>query len=130
MNTVGNAFCGSARLDAACDLVLTNNKAQFSLSEFLFALIPACMLPFLIRRVGFLKAHNDPDDQTGGSKKATEARWMPSRRLAPTRIHRKRSGYARENLLPPRGQGTDQGVVLSRSGSRMHTNITNRFTSK
>jgi polyketide biosynthesis enoyl-CoA hydratase PksH len=31
--------------------------AQFSLSELLFGLYPACVLPFLIRRVGFQKAH-------------------------------------------------------------------------
>ena len=37
--------------------MLAYNKAQFSLSELLFGLMPACVLPFLIRRMGFQKAH-------------------------------------------------------------------------
>jgi polyketide biosynthesis enoyl-CoA hydratase PksH len=37
--------------------VLADETAQFSLSELLFGLYPACVLPFLIRRVGFQKAH-------------------------------------------------------------------------
>src|SRR5262249_36321925 len=42
---------------AASDIVLADHTAQFSLSELLFGLFPACVLPFLIRRVGFQKAH-------------------------------------------------------------------------
>jgi len=42
---------------AASDIVLADETAQFSLSELLFGLYPACVLPFLIRRTGFQKAH-------------------------------------------------------------------------
>ena len=35
-----------------------DDKAVFSLSELLFGLIPACVLPFLIRRIGLSKAHH------------------------------------------------------------------------
>jgi len=42
---------------AACDIVLADESAVFSLSELLFGLMPACVLPFLIRRVGFQRAH-------------------------------------------------------------------------
>ncbi|MGZ8779003.1 MAG: enoyl-CoA hydratase-related protein, partial [Thermoanaerobaculia bacterium] len=34
-----------------------DETAQFSLSELLFGLYPACVLPFLVRRIGFQKAH-------------------------------------------------------------------------
>ena len=43
---------------AASDVVLADESAQFSLSELLFGLYPACVLPFLIRRIGFQKAHH------------------------------------------------------------------------
>jgi polyketide biosynthesis enoyl-CoA hydratase PksH len=53
----GQANAGGIGFVAACDLVLADRRAQFSLSELLFGLMPACVLPFLIRRMGFQKAH-------------------------------------------------------------------------
>lgn len=53
----GKANAGGIGFVAACDIVLCEEKAVFSLSELLFGLMPACVLPFLIRRVGFPKAH-------------------------------------------------------------------------
>ena len=53
----GKANAGGVGFIAACDIVLADETAQFSLSELLFGLYPACVLPFLIRRVGFQKAH-------------------------------------------------------------------------
>jgi polyketide biosynthesis enoyl-CoA hydratase PksH len=53
----GRANAGGIGFVAACDIVLSENKATFSLSELLFGLMPACVLPFLIRRVGFAKAN-------------------------------------------------------------------------
>lgn len=53
----GKANAGGIGFVAACDLVFADSKAQFSLSELLFGLMPACVLPFLIRRVGFAKAN-------------------------------------------------------------------------
>src|SRR5439155_22787849 len=53
----GKANAGGIDIVAACDIVLADHAAQFSLSELLFGLFPACVLPFLIRRVGFQKAH-------------------------------------------------------------------------
>ena len=53
----GKANAGGMGFVAACDLVLADETAQFSLSELLFGLYPACVLPFLIRRVGLQKAH-------------------------------------------------------------------------
>jgi polyketide biosynthesis enoyl-CoA hydratase PksH len=54
----GKANAGGIGFVAASDLVLADETAQFSLSELLFGLYPACVLPFLIRRVGFQKAHS------------------------------------------------------------------------
>jgi polyketide biosynthesis enoyl-CoA hydratase PksH len=54
----GKANAGGIGFVAACDLVLADETAQFTLSELLFGLYPACVLPFLIRRVGFQKAHH------------------------------------------------------------------------
>ena len=53
----GRANAGGVGFVAACDLVLADASARFSLSELLFGLYPACVLPFLIRRVGRQKAH-------------------------------------------------------------------------
>lgn len=53
----GKANAGGVGFAAACDIVLADRSAQFSLSELLFGLFPACVLPFLIKRVGLQKAH-------------------------------------------------------------------------
>lgn len=53
----GQANAGGVGFVAASDIVLADETAQFSLSELLFGLYPACVLPFLIRRIGFQKAH-------------------------------------------------------------------------
>jgi polyketide biosynthesis enoyl-CoA hydratase PksH len=53
----GQANAGGIGFVAACDVVICDERATFSLSELLFGLMPACVLPFLIRRMGFSKAH-------------------------------------------------------------------------
>jgi polyketide biosynthesis enoyl-CoA hydratase PksH len=53
----GKANAGGVGFVAASDLVLADQTAQFSLSELLFGLLPACVLPFLVRRIGFQKAN-------------------------------------------------------------------------
>jgi len=53
----GKANAGGIGFVAACDIVLADQAAVFSLSELLFGLFPACVLPFLTRRMGFQKAH-------------------------------------------------------------------------
>jgi polyketide biosynthesis enoyl-CoA hydratase PksH len=53
----GKANAGGIGFVAASDIVLADETALFSLSELLFGLYPACVLPFLIRRIGFQKAH-------------------------------------------------------------------------
>jgi polyketide biosynthesis enoyl-CoA hydratase PksH len=52
----GKVNAGGIGLVAASDIVLADEKAVFSLSEILFGLLPACVLPFLIRRIGYQKA--------------------------------------------------------------------------
>lgn len=53
----GKVNAGGVGFVAACDVVLAQQDATFSLSELLFGLIPACVLPFLIRRMGYPKAN-------------------------------------------------------------------------
>jgi polyketide biosynthesis enoyl-CoA hydratase PksH len=53
----GKANAGGLGFISACDMVLSDETAQFSLSEMLFGLMPACVLPFLIRRIGFARAN-------------------------------------------------------------------------
>lgn len=53
----GRANAGGVGFVAACDIVLAEENATFSLSELLFGLMPACVMPFLIRRMGFAKAN-------------------------------------------------------------------------
>jgi polyketide biosynthesis enoyl-CoA hydratase PksH len=53
----GRANAGGVGFAAACDILLASADAEFSLSELLFGLFPACVMPFLIRRVGVQRAH-------------------------------------------------------------------------
>ena len=53
----GKANAGGVGFVAASDLVIADETAVFGLSELIFGLIPAVVLPFLIRRVGFQRAH-------------------------------------------------------------------------
>jgi polyketide biosynthesis enoyl-CoA hydratase PksH len=53
----GQANAGGIGFVAACDVVICDEQATFSLSELLFGLMPACVLPFLMRRIGYSKAH-------------------------------------------------------------------------
>lgn len=53
----GKTNAGGVGFVAACDIVIADSTAIFSLSELLFGLMPACVLPFLIRRTGFQNAN-------------------------------------------------------------------------
>src|SRR4030095_7659370 len=53
----GQANAGGIGFVAACDLVISDETATFGLSEMLFGLMPACVMPFLVRRMGFAKAN-------------------------------------------------------------------------
>ena len=53
----GKAKAGGVGFVAASDIVIADEKAEFSLSELLFGVYPACVLPFLVRRIGHQKAH-------------------------------------------------------------------------
>lgn len=53
----GKVNAGGVGFVAACDIVLADESATFSLSEMLFGLLPACVYPFLTRRVGAQRAH-------------------------------------------------------------------------
>ncbi|MBN3526387.1 enoyl-CoA hydratase/isomerase [Paenibacillus apiarius] len=53
----GQTNAGGVGFVAASDIVLADDTATFSMSELLFGLFPAMVLPFLIRRIGFQRAH-------------------------------------------------------------------------
>lgn len=52
----GKVNAGGVGFVAACDVVIADDKASFALSELLFGLLPACVLPFLMRRIGAQRA--------------------------------------------------------------------------
>lgn len=52
----GAVNAGGMGFIAASDIVIASKKASFSLSEALFGLSPACVLPFLMRRAGYQKS--------------------------------------------------------------------------
>jgi polyketide biosynthesis enoyl-CoA hydratase PksH len=56
-HVMGRTNAGGVGFVAACDVALGDESATFSLSELLFGLMPACVLPFLARRTGPAKAH-------------------------------------------------------------------------
>lgn len=53
----GKVNAGGIGFVAACDIVLASENASFGLSELLFGVFPACVLPFLARRIGLSHAH-------------------------------------------------------------------------
>jgi 3-carboxymethyl-3-hydroxy-acyl-[acp] dehydratase len=48
----GKALAGGLGLVAASDLAVATPKSEFALPEALWGLLPACVVPYLIRRVG------------------------------------------------------------------------------
>jgi methylglutaconyl-CoA hydratase len=48
----GPAIGGGCGLAAVCDIVIASEKAVFSLSEVKLGLVPACISPYVIRRMG------------------------------------------------------------------------------
>ncbi|EMB73249.1 enoyl-CoA hydratase [Streptococcus mutans] len=53
----GQVLAGGVGLVACSDLVIATSKAEFGLSEALWGLLPAMVLPYLIRKVGVQKAY-------------------------------------------------------------------------
>lgn len=53
----GQVMAGGVGLAAASDLVFATPGSTFALPETLWGLLPACVMPYLIRRVGFQTAY-------------------------------------------------------------------------
>jgi polyketide biosynthesis enoyl-CoA hydratase PksH len=53
----GRVNAGGVGFVAACDIAIAGRGASFGLSELLFGLYPACVLPFLVQRIGRQRAH-------------------------------------------------------------------------
>lgn len=53
----GQVLAGGVGIAAASDLVIATARSSFCLSEAIWGLLPACVIPFLIRRIGFQKAY-------------------------------------------------------------------------
>jgi enoyl-CoA hydratase/carnithine racemase len=47
----GSVIAGGVGLVAACDIVLADHRASFSLSEGLYGLLPGAIMPFILQRV-------------------------------------------------------------------------------
>jgi polyketide biosynthesis enoyl-CoA hydratase PksH len=53
----GKVNAGGVGFVAASDYVIVTKNTQFTLSEAMFGLLPAMVLPYLIRRIGYQKAY-------------------------------------------------------------------------
>ena len=53
----GQVMAGGVGIVAAADLVIATPDSSFCLSEALWGLLPACVTPYLIRRIGFQHAY-------------------------------------------------------------------------
>ncbi len=101
----GQANAGGIGFVAACDLVICDETATFGLSELLFGLMPACVLPFLVRRMGHAKANymtlmTEPvgalcardwglvDEVAADSQNALRKKLLRLRRLSKTALRR------------------------------------------
>jgi methylglutaconyl-CoA hydratase len=54
----GASIGGSNGLVAACDIVIASHRAEFSLSEVKIGLVPACIGPYLVKRIGEAACRN------------------------------------------------------------------------
>lgn len=69
----GKVAAGGVGFVAACDVVLSDETATYGLSEMLFGLMPACVLPFLVERIGFARAnYMTLNTQAIGARQALE----------------------------------------------------------
>jgi polyketide biosynthesis enoyl-CoA hydratase PksH len=69
----GKANAGGLGFIAASDIVVSDETATFGLSELLSGLLPPIVLPFLIQRLGFQRAHYlTCSTQTIGVRQAAE----------------------------------------------------------
>jgi methylglutaconyl-CoA hydratase len=48
----GSAFGGGVGVAACCDIIVASDVSHFSFSEVRIGLVPACISPFVIRRIG------------------------------------------------------------------------------
>ncbi len=48
----GASIGGSNGIVASCDIAIASHKAEFSLSEVRIGLVPACIAPYLLRKIG------------------------------------------------------------------------------
>jgi methylglutaconyl-CoA hydratase len=69
----GASIGGSNGLVAACDIAIASHRAEFSLSEVKIGLVPACIGPYLLKKVGekacrelFLSGERISADQAQG----------------------------------------------------------------
>ena len=53
----GSVTAGGVGFAAACDFAVAGQRTTFNLSEMIFDIFPACVLPFLARRIGFQRAN-------------------------------------------------------------------------
>jgi methylglutaconyl-CoA hydratase len=53
----GAAIGGGTGLVSVCDIVIAAEDARFSFSEVKIGLVPACISPYILSRVGFTKAN-------------------------------------------------------------------------
>ncbi len=70
----GKVIAGGVGLAAACDIVIASPKATFMLPELLLGILPANVLPYLIRRIGFQSSYFMT--LTATTKTAQEAKEM------------------------------------------------------
>lgn len=68
----GEALAGGAGIVAACDLVIATADSSFGLSELLFGLVPAIVLPLLLERMPALRVRQWA--LTGCAHSANDAR--------------------------------------------------------
>lgn len=86
----GVAMAGGIGILAACDFVIATNRSQFSLPEALWGLLPAQVLPYLIRRIGFQKAYQMTlSTQTLNAHEALECKLVDEVTDQPQEVIRK-----------------------------------------
>jgi polyketide biosynthesis enoyl-CoA hydratase PksH len=94
----GKVIAGGVGFVAASDFAIATPRSEFSLSEALWGLLPCCVIPFLLRRVGFQKAYSMTlTTRTIGAEEARNVQLIDELSPSPEEALRKLS--LRVNLL-------------------------------
>ena len=139
----GTAMAGGIGLVTCADLVIATPASQFSLSEALWGLLPACVTPYLIRRIGWQRAYHMTlttlpisgqaaleahlvDELTEKPEQNLRRLWLRLKRLDERTIADLKAYFRKMWIIDDQMEGNAVAEIARlRNDPRVHANIQN-----